>query len=78
MPPVESLDKLVRVTRPGGIITTLRPGLTEEGAGFKKEKQEALISSGAWQLAEVSEPLQILPKGEPDVYHQVWVHEVTG
>lgn len=75
--PVESLDELVRVTRPGGhIIYTLRPDLYEEG-GFK-EKQEALISSGAWQLAEVSEPLQILPKGEPDVYHQVWVHEVTG
>ncbi len=75
--PVESLDELVRVTKPGGhIIYTLRPDLYAEG-GFK-EKQEALAEAGQWKLAEVSDPLQILPKGEPDVYHQVWVHEVTG
>ena len=75
--PVESLDELVRVTKPGGhIIYTLRPDLYEEGA-FRAKHAE-LEAAGAWQLAEVSEPLQILPKGEPDVYHQVWVHEVTG
>jgi hypothetical protein len=26
----------------------------------------------------VSEPVQVLPKGEPDVYHQVWVYQVKG
>lgn len=73
--PVESLDELIRVTKPGGhIIYTLRPDLYEEGA-FKAKHAE-LESEGKWKLAEVSEPLQILPKGEPDVYHQVWVHEV--
>ena len=75
--PVESLDELVRVTKPGGyIIYTLRPDLYEEGA-FKAKHAE-LESAGQWKLVEVSEPLQILPKGEPDVYHQVWVHQVTG
>ncbi|CAN5565027.1 class I SAM-dependent methyltransferase [soil metagenome] len=75
--PVESIDELVRVTKPGGhIIYTLLPDLYEEG-GFK-DKHAEFESAGKWKLAEVSEPLQILPKGEPDVYHQVWVHEVMG
>ena len=74
--PPHSLDELVRVTRPGGrIIYTLRPDLYEEG-GFK-EKHAELQSAGKWKLAEVGEPTQILPKGEPDVFHQVWVFDVT-
>ena len=74
--PAHSLDELVRVTRPGGhVIFTLRPDLYEEG-GFK-EKHAELESAGKWKLAEVGDPTQILPKGEPDVYHQVWVFEVT-
>ena len=74
--PPHSLDELVRVTRPGGrIIYTLRPDLYEEG-GFK-EKHAELRSAGKWKLAEVGEPTRILPKGEPDVFHQVWVFDVT-
>ena len=74
--PVRSLDELVRVTKPGGhIVYTLRPDLYEDG-GFK-EKHEELESTGKWKLAERGEPTQILPKGEPDVFHQVWVFEVT-
>ncbi|MDP6495205.1 MAG: class I SAM-dependent methyltransferase [Dehalococcoidia bacterium] len=74
--PASSLYELVRVTRPGGhIIYTLRPDLLEEG-GFK-EKHVELEAAGKWKLAEVTEPTQILPKGEPDVFHQVWVFEVT-
>ena len=72
--PVHSLDELVRVTRPGGhIVYTLRPDLYEEG-GFK-EKHAELESTGKWKLAEVGEPTQVLPKGEPDVFHQVWVFD---
>ncbi len=74
--PAGSLDELVRVTRPGGhIIYTLRPDLYEEG-GFKAKHAE-LELAGKWKLAWVGEKTQILPKGEPDVYHQVWVYEVT-
>ena len=28
-------------------------------------------------VLSVGDPTRILPKGEPDVYHQVWVLEVT-
>ena len=73
--PASSLDELVRITKPGGyIVYTLRPD-TYENKGFK-EKQSALESEGRWKLVEVTEKLQLLPKGEPDVYHQVWVYQV--
>ena len=73
--PANSLDELVRVTRAGGyIVFTLRPDVYED-SGFK-EKQETLAGYGKWRLVEVSDPFQPLPKGEPEVYHQVWVYQV--
>ena len=74
--PASSFDELVRTTKPGGYIAfSLRPDVYEN-SGFK-EKQTALESEGKWKLVEVSEKFQPLPKGEPDVYHQVWVYQVT-
>ncbi len=74
--PAGSLDELIRITRAGGyIVFTLRPDVYEE-SGFK-EKQAALEAEGKWKLAEEGEKFQPLPKGEPDVYHQVWVYQVT-
>ena len=73
--PASSLDELVRITKPGGyIVYTLRPD-TYENKGFK-EKQSALESEGKWKLVEVTEKLQTLPKGEPDIHSQVWVYQV--
>ena len=73
--PASSLDELVRVTRPGGyIVYTLRPDVYEKH-GFK-EKQKSLEAAGKWKLVEVSNEFQTLPKGEPEVYHQVWVYQV--
>jgi SAM-dependent methyltransferase len=74
--PARSLDELVRITRPGGyIVFSLRPDVYEE-SGFK-EKQESLETAGKWKLLEVSEEFPPLPKGEPDVYHQVWVYQIV-
>ena len=73
--PANSLEELIRITRPGGyVVFSLRPDVYETG-GFK-EKQAELESGGKWQLAEESEKFQPLPKGEPEVYHQVWVYRV--
>jgi len=73
--PASSLDELIRVTKPGGYIAyTLRPDVYRDN-GFK-EKQDTLEEEGKWILAEVSEEFQALPKGEPDVHHQVWVYQV--
>ena len=74
--PASSFDELIRVTRPGGyIVFSLRPDVYRD-SGFK-EKQEALKAEGKWKLAEVSEAFQTMPKGEPDVYHQIWVYQVV-
>jgi SAM-dependent methyltransferase len=74
--PASSLDELIRVTKPGGYIAyTLRPDVYRNN-GFK-EKQDALEAEGKWMLAEVSKEFQALLKGEPDVYHQVWVYQVS-
>jgi len=74
--PASSFDELIRITKCGGhIVFTLRPDVYEKN-GFK-EKQAALESEGKWKFVEVSEKFQTLPKGEPDVYHQVWVYQVT-
>ena len=74
--PAHSLDELVRVTRPGGyIVFTLRPDVYENN-GFK-ETQETLVATGGWKLVEVTEGFQALPKGEPEVRHQIWAYQVT-
>lgn len=74
--PAGSLDELVRVTKPGGhIVFSLRTDTYREN-GFK-EKQEALEAAGLWQQVAVTDAFQPLPKGEPEVLHQVWVYQVS-
>ena len=73
--PASAFDELVRITKPGGfMVFSLRTDIYAEG-GFK-EKQEELESAGRWSLREATEPFQPLPKGEPEVYHQIWAYEV--
>ena len=70
-----SLDELVRVTKPGGCVAfTLRPDVYEQN-GFR-ERQELLVSQGKWELVEVTDKFLGMPKGEPDVYFQVWIYRV--
>ncbi len=74
--PAHALDELVRITKAGGyIVFSLRPDVYVQH-GFK-EKQVDLDANGAWKLVEVSPEVKILPKGEPEVRHQVWVYEVA-
>ena len=74
--PASSLDELVRITKPGGhVVFSLRPDIYESG-GFKA-KQAELVTDGKWKLTEEGEKFQPLPKGEPEVLHQVWVYQVT-
>ncbi|MFC2021410.1 class I SAM-dependent DNA methyltransferase [Chloroflexota bacterium] len=74
--PASSLDELVRVTKPGGyLVYSLRPDVYRDN-GFK-EKQDTLEADGKWKFVEVSEEFPSLPKGEPDVNHQVWVYQVS-
>ena len=73
--PATSLHELVRITGPGGhVLFTLRPDVYET-QGFK-EIQTGLESAGEWELVEVGQEFQTLPKGEPEVFHRVWVYRV--
>ena len=74
--PPSSLDELVRVTKPGGhIVFSLRPDVYLND-GFK-EKHQQLEAGGKWKLVLESDPIQLLPKGEPEVMHQVWVYQAS-
>ena len=73
--PPNSFDELVRITKHGGfIVFSLRTDVYEEN-GFK-EQQQALEMTDKWALVEVTDPFQPLPKGEPEVYHQIWAYQV--
>ena len=75
--PASSLDELVRVTRPNGVIVfSLRPDVYEHN-GFR-ERQDDLEVQGKWQLVDRTEEFQPMPKGEPEVMHRVWVYRVVG
>jgi len=74
--PASSFDELVRITKADGHIVFTLSTEAYENSGFK-EKQATLESEGKWKFVEASEKFQTLPKGEPDVYHQVWVYRVA-
>ena len=76
--PPSSLEELARVTKPGGfVVYSLRADMYSPGSEFERQ-QTQMENQGIWTLAEVTDPFLGLPKGEPDVYHQVWVYRING
>lgn len=73
--PANSLDELARITKPGGLIVFSLRIDTYEPAGFKKQ-QTGMEESGVWELAEMTDEFQPLPKGEPEVWHRIWAYRV--
>ncbi len=72
--PIHSFDELVRVTKPGGyVVFSLRTDMVDDGY---QDYFSGLEANGKWKLAQVSDPYQPLPKGEPEVFHQIWAYEV--
>ncbi len=73
--PANGLDELVRVVKPGGhIVYSLRPDVYRAN-GFQ-DKHADLEAAGKAMVVEVTDPQRVLPIGEPEVEHQVWVLEV--
>ena len=73
--PIHSFDELVRVTKSSGyIVFTLRTDMVDDGYQDYFNKLEA---AGQWKLAHVTGPFQPMPKGEPEVFHQVWAFQVV-
>ena len=74
--PPHTFDELIRITRVGGhIVFSLRNQLHEEESFGQYLAR--LEDAGKWTLVERSEPYRPLPKGEPEVVHQVWIYRVT-
>ena len=73
--PIDSFDELARVTKPGGyVVFSLRTDMVDDGYQAYFDK---LTADGRWKLAQVSDPYQPLPKGEPEVFHQIWAFQVV-
>ena len=71
--PASSLDELVRITRPGGMVCyTLRSDRTPPGF---PEKHDELAKAGLWELVEAGEPFPSLAS-EPEIRHRCWVWRV--
>lgn len=72
--PAHAFDELIRITRSGGyIFFSLKTELHEAGFG---RYLDGLETAGRWSLVERSERYRPMPKGEPDVEHQVWVCQI--
>jgi SAM-dependent methyltransferase len=75
--PASGWDEVARIVAPGGFfVLTIRPDIWEPGGYEAKEKE--LTDAGKWKLVEVVEGEVLLPKGEPDVIHQVRVYQILG
>ena len=72
--PTSGLEELVRVTGPGA------GGLHSHDLDLRgrrsKEMQDDLEAVGRWQLVEADRQIHILPKGEPELEHDIWVYRV--
>lgn len=66
--PPESLDEMVRVTRPGGhlVFTLTEPSYHQGGFG---EKLESFEAAGRWRRLEVTRPWFALPKAPAETAH---------
>jgi uncharacterized SAM-dependent methyltransferase/ubiquinone/menaquinone biosynthesis C-methylase UbiE len=77
--PAETLDEIVRLVRPGGVVAfTMRTDFHEKDAMGVRSKVESLERRGIWRLLEVTEPAPYLPKKDPDAQFQVWCYRITG
>ena len=74
--PADLFDELARITKPGGLIVFSLRVDTYESAGFKQQ-QSGMEETGVWQLAEMTDEFQPLPKGEPEVWHRIWAYRVN-
>ena len=74
--PAEGIDELIRVTRAGGLIV-VSLNLDTYGDDGIEARIERLVAERRWTLVEASGPLKIMPRGEPDMNHEIRVYRVA-
>ncbi|MDJ0779591.1 MAG: class I SAM-dependent methyltransferase [Gammaproteobacteria bacterium] len=73
--PAEGIDELLRVTRGGGLIV-LSLNLDTYTADGIKDRIDRLLADRQWVLVEASGSLRIMPRGAPDMNHEIRVFRV--
>lgn len=77
--PAETLDEIVRLVRPGGVVAfTMRTDFFEQDAMGIRSKVESLERRGIWRALEVTEPAPYLPHKDPNAEFRVWCYRITG
>ncbi len=72
--PPESLDELIRVTRPGGVVIfSVRTDVYEDAFGPRQERLEA---EGKWERVGETRPFSHLPLEDPELKLQVFAYRV--
>lgn len=75
--PAHTLDEIVRVVRPGGVVVfTMRVDFHEQDAMGVRSRMEELDGSHVWKLLDRTEPAPYLPKQEPDALFRVFAYRV--
>ena len=75
--PASTLDEVVRLVRPGGLITfTMRTDFFDADPMGVRVRMGELTDGGAWEEIEVTDPAAYLPKKDPDVKFRVWSYRV--
>ena len=73
--PADGWDEVARMVKPGGyFVLTIRPDIFAPNGYEAKERE--LVASGKWELVSASTPEHLLPKGEPDILHQIRVYRI--
>ena len=70
--PPESLDGILKITRPGGVIVFSMSKIAYEDMGFQ-EKMDNLSSSGRWALLDQSNLFRTYPFSEKEAHLRHWV-----
>lgn len=77
--PAETLDEILRVVRPGGVIAlTMRTDFFEEDPLGIRARLELLQKQRICRLLDVTEPLPYLPGKDPRAMFRVWCFRVIG
>jgi uncharacterized SAM-dependent methyltransferase/ubiquinone/menaquinone biosynthesis C-methylase UbiE len=77
--PAETLDEIVRLVRPGGVIAfTVRTDFYADDAMGVRSKMALLEQRGQWLHLETTAAAPYLPGKDPDAAFQVWCYRVTG
>lgn len=73
--PASGWDEVARIVRPGGyFVLTIRPDIFTSNGYEAKERE--LATAGKWELVSATAPEHLLPKGEPDILHQIRVYRI--